>query len=336
MFVQRFNLSLIFTVVLAIFTGCDQSSPPPEVHGHASEHGKHPHHAHPITSKRNIAKTNGKLIITDDMGRTVILTATPKRIAAAVPAAVEVLCLLEKPPVIRMNMAEDRVYPASAKDIPTMEVGHATGPNLEQLVTAKPDLIILSPTFAAFLPGLKQLGIPALVYSIRDMHDVPNYYKHIGQLVDAKTKATELATQMQQFIDQHKIEANESSPKVFALFGISDAFHAFMPESYLGSMVRTLGGNLVTQGAIPVRTGSSIGSFSMEKIVASNPDVIIVISHGQDSKISDKLAGSPLWANLNAVKNKRVYMLSEWLFLMNPGPRMTDALPQLKQAMYAK
>ncbi|MFG0250037.1 MAG: ABC transporter substrate-binding protein [Phycisphaeraceae bacterium JB051] len=323
-------LCLTILAILPTLNGCDQSKEPHETITTPAPATK----PNLGTSQRQITRDADGIHIVDDLGRKVTLATTPKRIAAAVPAAVEVLCLLEKPPVIRLDMPEDRIYPQSAKPIPAMHVGHAVGPNLEQLTQAKPDLVILSPTFASFLPGIKKLGIDALVYSVRSIDDVPTLYKHIGTLVEADAKANELASQMQLFIDSNTIASKDDGPKVFALFGMRDSFNAFMPQSYLGSMVRTLGGKMVTQDAVPVRTGSSVGSFSMENIVASAPDVIIVISHGQDSNISEKLATNPLWGSLDAVKQGRVYTLSEWLFLMNPGPRMTDALPKLKALMY--
>jgi iron complex transport system substrate-binding protein len=322
-------LPVICLLALIAINGCEPSDEPSSVAESMQQSQRKQ-----STSSRSITRQADGIHLVDDMGRKVILAKTPMRIAAAVPSAVEVLCLLGKPPVIRLDLPEDRIYPSSAKDIPTMQVGHATGPNLEQLAAAQPDMVILSPTFAGFLPGIESLNIPALVYNIRHIQDVPAFYEHIGQLVEAQDQAGEMAMQMQQFIDQNTIAQSSNGPRVFALFGISDAFNAFMPDSYLGSMVRTLGGRLVTEGAVPVRTGSSIGSFSMESIVASDPDVILVISHGQDSTISEKLAKNPLWSNLSAVRHGRVHTLSEWLFLMNPGPRMTDALPKLKAVMY--
>ncbi len=97
----------------------------------------------------------------DDGGTPVSLPGPPRRIVSLIPATTELLFALG---------AGDRLvgrttwcdYPAEAARVP--DLGNGIGPNLEAVVGARPDLVLLylSPGNAAATERLRALGIPVL------------------------------------------------------------------------------------------------------------------------------------------------------------------------------
>ncbi|HRV61261.1 MAG TPA: ABC transporter substrate-binding protein, partial [Solirubrobacterales bacterium] len=68
------------------------------------------------------------------------------------------------------------------------------------------------------------------------------------------------------------------------------------------------GGSLVTGGAT---NSGGFARLSDEVVVAQNPDIIIVVPHGNSndlSQVADYILNNEAWKTTNAVKNKKVYV----------------------------
>ena len=78
--------------------------------------------------------------------------------------------------------------------------------------------------------------------------------------------------------------------------------------------------------------------LSMEFVARENPSIIFVIVHGPAATLEPKmrrdLQQSEAWADVDAVKNGRVYVLPYEPFAINPGVRAADALETLADIMY--
>lgn len=277
------------------------------------------------------AEAVGTISITDDMGRTVEVPVAPQRIAAGVPFVVEMLYDLGHPPIVRPDRP---VRPKAAEALPQVAVTHNVGPNLEQLAAAEPDLVVLSAVFAQFADSIQQnLGVPVLVYAIKDVNDIPRIYRAFGTWLNDKAKAEQVATAMEKKLAAY--ETNKADgPRVMAVFGVPDSFFTFLPDSYLGSMVDRLGGSLITEGLDPMSAGSGMAVFSMEVAIERDPDIIIVVRHGPEIDLDSTLAKHAAWADLRAVKAGNVHQLNEALYVSNPGPSAPQAMDDLTKVLY--
>jgi len=279
---------------------------------------------------------NASRTITDDVGRQVELGESMDRIAAAASFAVDYLVMLDHPPMVRPNTSiEHSPLAEKIEAIPTVAVDHSVGPNIEQLAAADPDVVILSPSFARFVDTIERAGdTKALVFRIASLQDVPAKAKVFGRLIGDEAAGERLAARMQQQIDAVAAPADGDKPTVFAMFGTPAANFAFLPESYLGSMIDHLGGELITEGSPASSMSTQLAPFSFEALVAADPDVILMVHHGPEGQLAEALANRPAWASLSAVKNGRVHRVSERLFMTNPGPSAIQALGELKQLLY--
>lgn len=271
------------------------------------------------------------LEFTDDLGRKVRIPLKPKRVACAVTFASEMLLSLGHKPALRNKVTEEDLYPPEAKDVPTFDVDHGTGPNLEQLAAAQPDLVILSPVFGRFVPGIEErLNAPVLVLKIQNYDQIADKLRLLGKIVGKEDRAEEIVKTMRGQLDEMRKGLPEKGARVLALFGTPQAFLGFQADSYIGSLVKQLNGEVVVAGSEANKEFRSMYNFSLEQAVALDPDVILIARHGAPGEASKALQDAPAWNDLRAVKNKRVQVVSERLFVTNPGPRATEALRILR------
>ncbi len=281
--------------------------------------------------------------VTDDFRREVEIPYRPQRVAVTNAWMVEALMECGHVPVARPDIPLEFVYPPEAHDVQAIAVSHATGPNLEQLAVAVPDLVITSPTYGRFAEPIQAaLGVPVLVYDVTDVEGVLAKIELFGELVGCEETAGLAISKLRERIAWQTADLPDQGPRVFAIFGTAEEFLAFTPDSYLGSMIELLGGEVITRGdpayiyrGIP---DPAFTPLSLEKAVERDPDVILVMRHGGPSGAREEsfrsLFSSPAWSGLRAVEEGRVYEVSEWLYLRYPGPRVVWALQELRPLLY--
>ena len=282
-------------------------------------------------------------MVMDDTGREVEIPYRPKRVAVTNSWMVEALMACDYTPVARPQIPTEFVYPPDAYDIPVVAVSHSAGPNLEQLASARPDLVITSPTYGRFAPAIGQaLRVPVLVYDVDTVEDVLEKIGTFGDMAGCSVKAERAVEELRAKIALQQEGLPETGPAVFGLFGTSESFLGFTSSSYLGDIVNLLGGSMITDGEEPYMyrgiPNHAYTPFSLEKVVEKDPDVILVVRHGDPNDAREQnfsgLFTNPAWAGLSAVQNGRVYELSEWLYLRYPGPRVTWAMEELRPLLY--
>ena len=281
--------------------------------------------------------------VVDDTRREVEVPYRPLRVAVTNSWMVEVLMACDYTPVARPHIPLEFVYPPAAHDIPVVAVSHSAGPNIEQLAAVRPDLVLTSPTYGRFAEPIQQaLGVPVLIYDVDSVEDVLGKIETLGSMAGCSVKAKQASEDLRARVQALTEGLPEEGPKVFGIFGISESFLGFTSASYLGDMVRLLGGQLITDGDPPYmyrgRPNPAYTPFSLEKVVERDPDVILVVRHGDPDEAREEnfssLFSNPAWAGLRAVQEGRVHELSEWLYLRYPGPRVTWAMEELLPLLY--
>jgi ABC-type Fe3+-hydroxamate transport system substrate-binding protein len=111
--------------------------------------------------------------------------------------------------------------------------------------------------------------------------------------------------------------------------------YAGSDATYLGDLVRLLGGTNVLGG---VPQGAPIAGFGLIEITqaaALDPQVVLIITSGQGD-LADAIRTSPEWAGSSAVVNGRVVELDTDLFLRSPGPSVAQAVEHLAGLLYPR
>jgi len=274
----------------------------------------------------------GAVTVSDSLGRVVTLRKRPERVAALAPHAAELLAALGVEPALRPSTAHE--WSPAVRDVPTISVEHAAGPNLEQLAQAAPDLVVTTSTFAQFIPAMEAAtGEPALVLDVRSVADLVEAIATLGELVGKSERADALIADIETTAEAAAPADASRAPRVFALFGSPSAFYAFLPDTYLGDLVEIAGGDLVEAGRSRDSRYKGLAPVGLETIVAAEPDVILVVAHSGAEANLTSLRADPVWSNLRAVREGRVFSLPERLFVTAAGVRFGQAVEMVREAL---
>ena len=109
----------------------------------------------------------------------------------------------------------------------------------------------------------------------------------------------------------------DTDATVAILFGSGENFMLATETSYLGDLLKTVGGtNIATE--LDGSAKSPYLQFSLEQIVQTNPDYILRFAHGnlEETKkaFDDAFDKNPAYAELDAVKNNKVIDLDSNVF----------------------
>jgi len=268
------------------------------------------------------ARGTTAILAVDDLGDTVRLAAPARRIVSLIPATTELLFALGLGPSVvgRTTWCD---YPAEAARVPNL--GDGLQPNLEAVIGARPDLVVLykSTQNEAAASRLRAQGVPTAVVSTDKLEDVPRLARLLARLGGRPAAGDSLAAAYEQALAEATVAA-APDPASMLLLAWEQPPIAIGAGSFLSELVARAGArNLfadLPQASAPV---------SLESIASRNPDYVLVIGDGTPA-----YASRPEWQSVAAVRNRRFVRVPSGLF-DRPGPRSPAALRALRAALVA-
>src|SRR5205823_4354479 len=136
----------------------------------------------------------------DMLGRPVTLAAPATRIVSLVPSVTEILFALGADNRL-VGVTDFCDYPAAARQKPS--VGGMVSPNLEVLVSRKPDLVVATTegTREETVAQLERLRIPTYLVVAHRVTDVTALVSHLGELTGRRVAADALRARIEQRVD---------------------------------------------------------------------------------------------------------------------------------------
>jgi iron complex transport system substrate-binding protein len=230
------------------------------------------------------------------------------RIVALTPFGANTLAKLGvKPVAVGQTLGGRERLSPKLKGVTVLPLSHPNGPNLEQLASLDPDVVLSSPTWAKGNESMGDLGIKVMIREPRLLQDSYAQTLAIGRLV-GKAKAAKALVKSQKKRVALARKGIESRPRVMVILGVGRTPFVFLSNSWGGDIVTKSGGKLLTGG---VESSSGFERISDEVVVAENPDVIIAVPHAEEDDIpslSEYLRTNPAWAGTNAVESDRIYI----------------------------
>ncbi len=235
-------------------------------------------------------------------------SSVPKRIVALTPFGANTLAKLGVTPVgVGQTLGGETRLSPKLDNVTVLPLSHPNGPNLEQLASLRPDLVLSSRTWTKGNQAMENLGIDVVVREpVSIAGSYADTYK-IGMMVGRKHQARALLKRMRANVDA-AAKGIKSRPKVMLILGVGRTPFTMLPNSWGGDIVTKAGGELLTGG---VSSSSGFERISDEVVVAENPDVIIAVPHANASDIpslTDYLRANPAWSSTSAAQNGRVYV----------------------------
>lgn len=281
-------------------------------------------------SKPTLTESNS-LTLTDSTGTEVRLPRHPKRVVFLNASNLEIFTSIGGKAVGKVTSPSypKDILPQLA-DIP--EIGMIHAPNLEKIMSLKPDLLIGTnvPFHVMLRKPMEVAGVPVYLNMINSYEDVLNTITLFGRLADREEQAEAKRKQIES--DYAELTAGvqpNGGPKTLIIFGSPDSFSMSTDKSFAGDLLRRLGGQNVAAEAGKDKDSSYL-PLSMEYLTKQNPDVIMVITMGDGAAVMQKLRqdmrANAVWNEISAVQNGRVYQLPSNLFTVNPGTHIIEAM----------
>ncbi|MFA7216004.1 MAG: ABC transporter substrate-binding protein, partial [Bacillota bacterium] len=263
------------------------------------------------------------MVVTDFEGRDVSIEKPPERIVSLAPGITEILFELSLGEnVVGVTDYDD--YPAEVFSIP--KVGDFQGPNMEAIAAQKPDII-----FASTLSGknsmeaLQRLGIPVLVLEAKSIDQIYNSIEIIGKITGKTAKGDALIADMKERMAdiQERVSAYPRK-RVFYIVDTNGNFTAGR-GTFIDHLINLAGGENVAADS------EGWAQYSMERIAEKNPEVIISAAHAGNMKALYRLPG---YSGTDAVKNDRVYVISDDNIISRTSYRIVQGLEEIAKFLH--
>lgn len=264
-----------------------------------------------------VAQPARTMSITDDRGVRVEVPVNPQRIAAISYLGVDVALALGVMPVATTYMAPGRDPDFLLGLTKSMQpLGQRAKPNLELLSAAKPDVIIAMRRYTAANAAQLEKIAPFVAYNIELLSQS---YQEVGAL-SALLGKPERGELLNDGFSRDLAEFAAKAPKGvhprFQIMWAGDTPFTFHTENTAASIVAALGGDNI---AGPMTQNGRFGvELSLEKMLEKDPEVIFVYDSGPDRPHEN----NPIWSQLSAVRNKRVFYVGDhWVESNGPIAR---------------
>jgi iron complex transport system substrate-binding protein len=272
----------------------------------------------------------------DAQNRLVTLSAAADRIVSCEPSTTEIVYALGMGSKL-VAVSKNCDWPAEVTERKAsgelLSIGSYNKPNLEAIVNATPDLVVLDASVKgqiALLPQLESLGIEVLVlYKNENIGQIFNNIEMIGNLNGRSVTAHEIISEM----------ATDLMGIGDRLSGVTTSTTAIMAVSIDPTYVagsKTFGNNMITVvgGENPFSSLNGWAVVSTESILQANPEVIVLTATMTGLNASATLAQlklDPVWSQIDAVKNDRIYLLEGQAnaIFSRPSVRLTDSVALL-------
>ena len=229
-----------------------------------------------------------------------------------------------------------QTLPAQYADLP--EVGQAMSPDLEIVASLEPDLFIMDSNFQAIVEeSLSQYGLNTFFFETGSYSDFVNSIKQLGVEINREDEAKKLVNEIEASVTKALEKKGDQSPTVAVIFGAGENFMLATDTSYLGDLVKTLGATNITS-KLDGDMSSAYVQFSLEQILAENPDYVLRFAHGnieETAKMFDAAFDSnEAYQQLDAVKSGKVYDLDPTIFNVSANLEITTAIETLGEIFY--
>jgi iron complex transport system substrate-binding protein len=261
-------------------------------------------------------------ISTDDFGDTVRVARAPTRIVSLNPATTEILFALGAGSRL-VGRSKFDLWPDSALRVPELGVG--LQPNVEVLLGAHPDLVILyaSQDNRAAAARLRAAGVNTLALRTDHISDFRRTVEVLGAILRDSARAQTVADSVSQTLDRVRA-ATSALPRPTVFWHIWDApLITIGAGSFLSELVEIAGGKNV-YGDI---SGPS-ATISLEDVARRNPDFILAGPVGVTRIEADRR-----WQIVRAVREGKVLTV-DTVLIGRPSVRLGEAAVSLASLLH--
>ena len=273
--------------------------------------------------------------VTDDNGRTVTFDKKPERIVVTSASFLDPLYAVGGSVVGRPDSKSK--IPDAAKKVTS--IGRVYQIDAEKIIALTPDLVILNKGMnEKLIETLAANNIKTLVLDMKSYEDVKREIGIFAALTGEKAKGEELVRKMDADIEAVRTSIPQEKKRVAIIHSTGQGLSVQLDGSIAGNIANILGWENTAEGMPALDKNPDAAPYSMETLVAQNPDIIFVTSMGEEAEIRASMeamfAESPAWQSVGAIRDGRVYYLPQELFLFSPGIEYPKAVQYMARLVY--
>jgi ABC-type Fe3+-hydroxamate transport system substrate-binding protein len=258
----------------------------------------------------------------DDFGRVIDFSRTPRRVVSLNPTTTETIFAIGAGSRLIGRSHWDE-WPAAAKRVP--DLGNGIGINVEQIVAARPDLVLLyaSEDNRAAAERLQAAGIPTLSLRIDRIADFNRAVLLLGRVLGDSAEARVVADTVNASL-QRVASATRGLQHPSVVWPLIDTSPMVVGGGSFMNELLTIAGAHNIYAHLPQPSPV----VSIEDVVARNPDFVI---RGGEGGSSTPLGG--VWRAVPAVSAQRVITVPQTVVL-RPSVQMGAAAALLARALH--
>lgn len=267
----------------------------------------------------------GKTQITDMLGRSVIVPAEINKTFALAGSSTVILYMLAPDKMLgwdSRNETQNQYVPAKYQNLPVL--GGGKNANYESILAQNPDVVFTGHSDTSTINNVQDKfgGIPVVdVEGDNNLTNIVPAIQFMGQTLGEEEQSTKLVNFYNKVLNQVNSTVAtipDSEKKTVYYAKGDDGLTTFAPGSPQTELITICGGKNVVES--PAQSGGM--GVSIELVLQWNPDVIIT----GDSVFYQNVYSNPLWQNVNAVKNKQVYLVPQSPFSWFENPPSANTI----------
>jgi len=282
-----------------------------------------------VVEQEELLETNGAVVVSDQMGRKVIVEDVPQRIISLSPSNTEVVFALGLDDRV-VGVTEYCNYPPEAleKD----QVGGFSTPSIERIVELEPELILASTIHEEEVIRLEELGLPVLVVESSTLIDLYTSISLVAEVTGIVDDGEALIDSMREriYAVESIVAGIDPEDKVRVYYEVySDPLMSAGKGAFINEIISLAGGvNIFAD------INENYPTISAEVVAERQPDIILFPDyHGTADFVIDGMTARPGWESIPAVRENRVYAISDDTFA-RPGPRVVEAVEEAAEIFY--
>ena len=264
--------------------------------------------------------------VTDELGRTIRLPLSIRRIVSLAPNLTETIYALG----LQDRLVGDTDYcdfPPEARQKP--KVGGVINPSLEAIASLHPDLVLVTKlNRLETVNALDSLGIPSYATDPHTVEAIIVSTERLADLLGASETGAAVGKDMQRRIATIKDRLNSVSPRRVLFVVWTEPLISIGKQTFIADALQHAGAVSV------IDSSQNWPQINLEEVVHLQPEFLVFAeSHPNNAAhTADTLAYLPGWRVLDAVKRHRFAVISD--AVNRPAPRITSAIEDLARQLH--
>lgn len=277
----------------------------------------------------------------DPFGLVSVISKNPKRVVIAFNSLLGLWYLTGGESLTKARGSVN--VPKEAEEL--VDLGSSRSLSIEAILALDPDLVIIPSNVqnqVKMAPILKSMGIEVMIVdtsinSYERFKDNAKLFSKINRRDDLyRYRVEPIINRIDNIIS--KTDTINNNPRVATLFATGRGLSIESDIALTGEMVKLLGGENIYRESDLLVKGKTRISFSIESIISNNPDIILISTMGSVKNckvvIDKMIKENPVWNEVEAVKNGRVYYLPKEYSVYKPNQLYDRAFLHLANLLY--